>query len=70
LRALGKLHGVSLVKQAAVKVVPPSWEMNTLLNRMATYTSLGFWGSIRTSSAGQGVVLGVGRRTHLNVAAG
>jgi hypothetical protein len=58
-----------LVKQAAVKVVPPSWEMNTLSNLMATYTSLGFWGSNLTSVAGQGVVLGLGERPHPNLAA-
>src|SRR5262245_13650622 len=44
--------------------------MNTLSNLIAAYTSLGFWGSILTSVAGQGLVLGLGRRPHLNVAAG
>src|SRR5881398_2053413 len=42
--------------------------MNTLSNLIATYTSLGFWGSNLTSVAGQGVVPGLGRRPHLNVA--
>src|SRR5438105_2397896 len=41
--------------------------MNTLSNLIATYTSLGFWGSILTSAAGQGLV--PAPRKQLNVAA-